>query len=237
MAGRPGLFGSVRDGETGVGTLPGFDPVWGTLGAPTPQGPDSWLDRSDEEAEGVAVDVEVLGDGFHISGQIQIGRFDRLSGWLNMQTGFIQVRDAVHVHLGRINAAGLNQRKGTLWVRLNQIVMVAEPSEIQQFRPGAPIVQKERRRVSIITPGYNLRGSIHVHAHGAMTQYLESPEPHFLPITELTVSWLSDPTLVARYPFAMVNREQLVTVLDESSLPAGDSAPDSAAAEAEVRSA
>jgi hypothetical protein len=70
-----------------------------------------------------------------------------------------------------------------------------------------------------------------------MTQYLESAEPHFLPITELTVSWLSDPTLVARYPFAMVNREQLITVLDESSLPAGDSAGDSAAAEAEVRSA
>ena len=43
-------------------------------------------------------------------------------------------------------------------------------------------------------------------------------------MTELNVRWLSDPSLVTRYPFAMGNRAQLVTMLDESNSPAGDTA-------------
>jgi hypothetical protein len=57
-----------------------------------------------------------------------------------------------------------------------------------------------------------------------MSQFLESPDPRFLPITELTVHWLSDAAMVARFPFAMVNRQQLVTILDETSSNSGGSA-------------
>jgi hypothetical protein len=45
-----------------------------------------------------------------------------------------------------------------------------------------------------------------------------------LPITDLTVRWLSDAALVARFPFAMVNGEQPLTVLDEALSPAGERA-------------
>jgi hypothetical protein len=212
-----------RSGE-GFGTPPGFDPVWGTLGAPPAQTNGDWLTRDDDGLDGVAVDVEIFGAGFQISGQIRTGQFDRLSDWLNMQTGFIQVRNAWHVHLGQISAPAPDQRKSTLWVRLNQVVLVAERSPVVQNRPGAPVVQKQRRQVSIVTPGYNLLGSIHIHTYGSMVQFLESPDPHFLPITDLTLRWLSDPAMIARFPFAMVNRDQLVTILDETSSPAGDSA-------------
>jgi hypothetical protein len=208
----------------GFVTPPGFDPVWGTLGAPTAGTESDWLARDEDGLDGVAVDVEIFGAGFQISGQIRTGQFDRLSDWLNMQTGFIQVRDAWHVHLGQSSAPAPDQRKGTLWVRLNQVVLVAERSPVQQNRPGAPVVQKQRRKVSIVTPGYNLAGSVHIHAYGSMVQFLESPDPHFLPITDLTLRWLSDPAMIARFPFAMVNREQLVTILDETSSPAGDAA-------------
>jgi hypothetical protein len=66
-----------------------------------------------------------------------------------------------------------------------------------------------------------------------MSQYLESPDPHFLPMTDLTVRWLNDAAMVARFPFAMINRDQLVTVLDQSETPAVDSAQDSSAAGAD----
>jgi hypothetical protein len=202
----------------------GFDPVWGTLGAPTAQQDDPWLTSSrDEEAEGVAVDAEIFGDGFQISGQLHTGGFDRLSDWLNMQSGFIQVYEATHVHLGHTDTSDAEQKRGTMWVRLEQIVMVAERPGVPQSRPGAPVVQKQRRKVSIVTPGYSLRGCIHVHAHGSMQQFLETPDPHFLPITELTVRWLSDPELVSRFPFAMINRKQLITLLAEPLAPADGS--------------
>jgi len=62
-----------------------------------------------------------------------------------------------------------------------------------------------------------------------MKQFLESPDPHFLPMTDLSLRWLSDAALSGRFPFAMVNREQVVTVLDETSIPANtptNAAPD-----------
>jgi hypothetical protein len=43
-------------------------------------------------------------------------------------------------------------------------------------------------------------------------------------MTELTVRWLDNPTLAARFPFAVVNREQLITILDEPAAPSGDGA-------------
>jgi hypothetical protein len=219
-------FGDPNGGrpEPGFGTPPGFDPVWGTLGAPAQQGGDDWGDRRDEAVDGQAVDVEILGNGFQISGRIQTGQFERLSDWLNVQSGFIQVRDAAHVNLGRADAVDPGQRRGTLFVRLDQVVMVAERSAGRTGRSGGLVVQKQPRRVSIVTPGYHLKGNIHLVAYGSMTQFLESPDPHFLPITDVTVSWLSDAALAARFPFAVVNRDQLVTVLDESEAPAGDSA-------------
>lgn len=211
--------------DGGFGVPPGFDPIWGTLGAAIPEA------RDDAEDEGPTVEIEIFGNGFRISGQIRTGNFDRLSDWINMQSGFIAVRDALHVHLGQTSGPDLDQRKGTLRVRLSQIVLMAERSAAQAPRPGAPVVQKQRRRVSIVTPGYRLEGNFHIHAHGALTQFLESPDPHFLPITEVTVRGLSNAAMVARFPFAMVNREQLVAVLDESASPSGD------VAQTEARSA
>jgi len=200
---------------------PGFDPVWGTLGAPGPEEGDDWLEREGAELGGLAIGVDVFGNGFQISGQIRTGQFDRLSDWINVQSGFIQVRDALLVHLGQTDGPDLEQRRGLLWVRLDQVILVAERSRGQSSGRGAFVVPKRRRKVSVITPGYDLQGSIHVHADGSMAQLLELPEPHFLPITDLTVRWLSNSTLVARFPFALINRSQLVTVL---ALPAVDKA-------------
>ena len=214
---------NAQRSEDGVGTPSGFDPVWGTLGA-APQNGENWRTGGQEEPEGLAVDVEIFGSGFQVSGQIHTGQFERLSDWINMQTGFIAVRDAWHVLLGQTHAPDRDRHKGTLWVRLDQVVLVAERSPVQANRSGAPIVQKQKRSVSLVTPGYNLLGAVYVHAYGSMSQFLESPDPHFLPMTDVTVRWLSETAMVSRFPFAMVNREQLITVLDESATAASESA-------------
>ena len=235
MAGRPGFFGGsrqedlsagsqatspyIRIGElpgeqAGTGT-PGFDPVWGNLSSATPA-EDPWLAQPDDEIGGTALDVEVFGNGFQISGQIRTGQFERLSDWLNMQTGFIRLNEAALVHLGHSGRADTEHSRGVLWVRLDQIVLIAQLQALTSSRPGAPMVQKQRRRVTVVTPGYSLRGNLYVHAYGSMKQFLETPDPHFLPLTDLTVRWLSDYALLSRFPFGMVNREQLITVIDEA---------------------
>jgi hypothetical protein len=251
MAGRPGFFGALRqqgdadrapdfgadsdplttslpvirfgDPEPRENSLPGFDPIWGTLGPPAAPSAESWSQDADPDLEGPAVDVEMFGDGFQITGRLHTGQFDRLSDWLNMQTGFIKVQDACLTRLGRANGPDPDNQRGMLWVRLNQVVFIAERALVQQARPGAVVVQKQRRTVTVVTPGYTLHGNLHVHAHGSMKQYLESPDPHFIPLTDVNVRWLSDPSLVNRFPFGLINREQLITVLDDPSSTTGDS--------------
>jgi hypothetical protein len=253
MTGRPGFFGGIRQGDaperdaefslaglgersqfvrlgeltatmTGNGGSSGFDPVWGTLGSPAAQGGDSWQTPLEDAEAGPIVDVEILGDGFQIDGRICTGQFPRLSDWLNMQQGFIQVQDASVSHLGRGNMPDADHQKGALWVRLSQIVMVAERSAASGPRPGAPVVQKERHKVTIVTPGYSLRGNLHVHMYGSIKQFLDTSDPHFIPITDMLVRWTSDPTLVSRFPFGLVNREQMISLLDEPTASDGESA-------------
>jgi len=220
-------FGANSGGpdEGAFGAASGFDPVWGTLGPPTSPTGDPWLSGpQDPDEGGPTLDVDIFGDGFEIAGQIDAGQFPRLSDWLNMQQGFIRVRNASIVRLGLGNLLDPDHRAGTLWLRLDQIVLVAERVGVQTARPGAPMVQKQRRRVTMVTPGYSLRGSLHVHAFGSMKQFLESPDPHFLPVTELAVRRLSEGTLVIRFQFALINRDQLISVLDDDSTPAVESA-------------
>ena len=244
MTGRPGLFGGPRQGDAferdafsgdardsraggpaGFGSVPDFDPVWGTLGPPSASTGDPWLSGpQDPDDGGPTIDVDIFGDGFEIAGQIRAGQFPRLSDWLNMQQGFIPVQNASIVHLGHDNMPDQDHQPGMLWLRLDKIVLVAERATIQAARPGAPVVQKERRRVTVVTPGFSLRGNLHVHAYGSMKQVLESPDPHFLPLTELVVRRLAENALVIRFPFALVNREQLISILDETAAAAGESA-------------
>jgi len=208
--------------EGGFGSTPGFDPIWGTLGPPIAQAVDPWKEASEDSENGPIVDVEVFGDGFQISGRICTGQFPRLTDWINMQQGFIQVQDASLAHLGHGNLPDPDHQKGTLWVRLAQIVLVAEHTPVATHRPGAPVVQKERRKATIVAPGYSLKGNIHVHSYGSMKQFLESPDPHFIPITDLVLRWTTDPTITSRFPFALVNREQLISLLDEPAAPMGE---------------
>ena len=139
-----------------------------------------------------------------------------------MQTGFFQVQDASITHLGSANLPDPDHQQGTRWVRLNQVVLMAERGARIGSGNGGLVVQKQKRRATIVTPGYSLRGYLHVHAYGSMKQFLESPDPHFIPMTDLLVRWTNDPALIGRFGFALVNREQLISLFDEPASPAGE---------------
>jgi len=230
MAGRPGFFGIRQNGgfdpdsaDFGVAQGP-FDPIWGTLGPPTAEAHpvDPW-DVPSEELAGAVSEVEVFGNGFELSGRIRTGTFNRLSDWLNMQSGFIQLQAAHIVHLGHANLPDPDHQQGDMWVRLDQVVLVGERSAIRNGGANGMVVQKQKRRATIILPGYSMRGSLHVHAHGSMKQFLETPDPRFVPVTDVLVRWADDPEVVARFPLGLINREQMVSILEEPVAPSEDS--------------
>jgi hypothetical protein len=207
----------VGPGEQGgLGGAPGSDPVWGALRPPLVQEHDPWLTRPSEvEFVATGTDAEIFCEGFQISGQLDTGQFGRLSDWINMQSGFISVRNASIRHLGEAN--GPNLEGGTTqWIRLEGIALVAERVRLEQSGPRALVVPKLPLRVSMLTSGYRLDGSMHVLSDGSVSQYLAAPDSHFLPITDVTVRSLSDPTLAARFPFALVNRDHLVAIVNRA---------------------
>jgi hypothetical protein len=198
---------------------PALDEVWGTLGTPITQGDLGWQGRSDTPPASSTADIELLGDGFHLAGQVDLGQFDRLSGWLSMQTGFIRVLEAERLPTGHAAGGATRQDRRTLWVRLCQVVAVAERSTVARVRSGAPIVPKQRRPVTVLTHAHELKGNLHVHDNGSIADFLAAVEPVFVPITELSVRWLSGRGGSVRFPFAMINRDQIVTVVDEADAP------------------
>lgn len=214
---QPGSRGLTMEGLGQAGDAAvegGIDLVWVTLG-PT-------LARSDDRmssglggavAPAPLVDVQVFCDRFEVGGRLDIGQFDRLSDWINMQSGFIAVQDEARADDDR-GAQDGSDGLGVHWVRLSAIILVAQQerrSDDQGWRP-APVIQKEQVRVTMVTPGYRLDGDLHVHAEGSLAEYLALVEPRFLPVTDVCIRSRSDPTQIARYGFALVNREHLVVV-------------------------
>jgi hypothetical protein len=193
---------------------PAQDPVWGDLPAPPQSMLDPWLTGSRiTPASGERTAVDLLGDRFQVSGSVSTGTFERLSDWLNMQTGFIAVEDGVMSYPGRDEP---ERRQRAMLVRVDQVVLVAQRTAAPAHRPGAPIVEKQKLKVEIATTAYRLTGLLHVHAFGSMQQFLDSPDSQFMPVTDVTVAWLDNSRLISRYAFAMLNRRQVVMVADES---------------------
>jgi hypothetical protein len=200
-----------------LGDAPGFDPAWGTLRPPLLQESDPWLTRPGAGGAAIEVactDAEIFCDGFQVSGQLETGQFGRLSDWIKMQTGFIAILHASIKRLGGADLADLHEGGGTQWVRLDGIAILAERAQTEQGRPWAPVVPKQAHGVSMVMPAYRLEGSMHIHAEGSVSEYLASPETRFLPITDVLVRSLADPTVAARFAFALVNRDHLVSIVN-----------------------
>jgi hypothetical protein len=190
-------------------------PVWGDLPAPSESMMDPWLTGSrNTGTSGERIEVDLLGDRFHVSGTVSTGTFDRFSDWLNMQSGFVEVEDGAMRYPGRDEP---ERRKRAMWVRLDQVVLAAQRTADQAPRPGAPIVEKQKLKVEVATTAYRLTGLLHIHAFGSMQQFLDSPDSQFLPVTDVTVASIDNSRVISRYAFAMLNRRRIVMVADDST--------------------
>lgn len=160
------------------------------------------------------VDVEVMGNGFQVDGTLTTGLFGRLSDWLNMQQGWFRLENGALVRPGE--KLDPERSRCDQWIRLDEVVLVSERRAPVRNRAADNYVRKERRRVTIVTRGYTLRGHMHLVEAGAMEAFLESSDPRFLPMTDVVVRRLEDETLISHHPFALINRSQLISVSEEA---------------------
>ena len=75
-------------------------------------------------------------------------------------------------------------------------------------------VQKAVHTLIAVTPGHTLTGDVHISEGAELARYIESPEPLFIPMTDVRTRSLADRRIIARYAFALLNRRHMVAATE-----------------------
>jgi hypothetical protein len=183
---------------SGWGTSPsGFDPV-GPLG------------QGGEEKFEI---IELVGPHLRVTGRISLLRFGRLSDLINHNRGFVRLTDT---RLLRRNGEPTNLVVPELMVNQDEITFVAQSAEDVTPSPIGPVGGMDRplmeripRQLVIFTAGHTLTGTIFAFAETTIATFVDTPDPRFVPLTDVTARSLADRRVISHFSLVLVNRTQM----------------------------
>jgi hypothetical protein len=154
-----------------------------------------------------SVDVELVGPHLRLSGTVDLGRFRRLSDFLNSHEGLIELRDCTVL---RRNGDPTKVTTSSIWVSPVEVTLIGVPAPtdvpaMPEFR-----ILKRAEPLIVVTPGHTLTGSIYIPQDGSLSVFVESNDPPFIPMADVRTRSLADRRIITRYPFAMLNRRHIV---------------------------
>jgi hypothetical protein len=202
--GRDGLAGTREPG----GEAAWDDPIWGT--GITPSGV--------EERGGQQQYLELIGDRLRVAGMADLGRFRRLTDYVNMLQGFFTLRS---VTLLTRTGEPTRVTMPELRVRLDDVSLVAlrsveaAPAGMRPPSDATVVVEKIKQRLVLMTPAHIVAGDVHIHAGGSLLHFVDSTDPRFIPMSDARVRWLDDRMLVGHFSFALVHRNRILGVATE----------------------
>lgn len=180
--------------------------------------------------------LELIGTHLRASGVVEMGRFRRISDYVNLLDGFFALR---HVVLLTRTGEATRITMPELRVRLDDVAIVGQLS-VTPLPPTTDIgvhVDKVAQRLVLMTRAHIIYGYAYIHEHASLISFVDSADPKFIPMSRVRVRWLADRRLAARYPFALIQRSQILGIATE-----GTGAPreardrrNAAVAEAEAR--
>ncbi len=153
-------------------------------------------------------DVELVGQHLRMSGRLPTGHFQRVSDFLNHHDGLIEIRNATVL---RRNGDPTKVTMPRVWVSPAEITLIGQVAPAQPS--GAPtdvMIQKVARGLIVVTPGHTLTGEVYITAEADLAAFIESPDPPFIPLSDVRTRSLADRRVTSRYPFAMLNRRHIV---------------------------
>jgi hypothetical protein len=156
--------------------------------------------------------VEFVGPHLRVSGDISLANYGRLSDMVNHNRGYIRLKDA---HLMRRNGEPTNLVVPELMVNPDEVTFIAqrEPSAKSTSdaaqRPDRPAMERIRRQVVIFTSGHTLAGSILAFPETDMGNFVDSPDPRFIPLVDVTARSLADRRVISHFSLVLVNRTQM----------------------------
>ena len=76
----------------------------------------------------------------------------------------------------------------------------------------------------LFTPGHTVTGSAHVYGETDLAGFVDTDDPRFIPLTEVTTRSLADRRIISHYKFVLINRTQMIAASETGRQ--GDIAPE-----------
>lgn len=157
--------------------------------------------------------LELIGNQLRATGLADIGRFARLTDYVNFLEGFFQLRDVTLLtRTGELTRVSLPN----LRVRLDEVTLVGQKDVPADPDPSNRRIDKRARRLVVITPAHVISGATYLHEEASLMAFVDSVDPRFMPMTNVRVRWLADRRLAGRYPFALLQRSHIIGVATET---------------------
>jgi len=165
------------------------------------------------------VRVELVGQHMRVTGTFDIGRFSRLSDFMNHHVGMLALHDVTILRRNgeptKVTAARIwvSPEEVTIFGQLEAAVAVADSRESR--------IPKITHAMIYVTPGHTLTGELYGPDGGDLASLVESTDPVFVPLTDVRTRSLADRRIISRYPFALLNRRHVVAASEmaEGMLP------------------
>ncbi|HSL97778.1 MAG TPA: hypothetical protein VK831_04315 [Candidatus Deferrimicrobiaceae bacterium] len=189
-------------------TPPTFDresEAWGSTAS-------AWAE--DDEGGAGEQYLELIGTELWVAGTVDLGRFRRVSDFVNIVQGYLLMRNAVVLtHAGEATRLTLPE----LRVLPDDVAVVGQP---EADRPtsageGGKVIERTRQRLVVFTRSHLIDGDVYIHGDGSIMAFVDATDPRFIPMTDVRVRWLADQKLATRYPFALLQRSQILGVATE----------------------
>ena len=168
--------------------------------------------------------IELVGTHLRLTGTVNLGRFGRLSDLINASSGYVRVRDA---RLLRRNGDPTNLVLPELMVDQDEISFIAQAEvPAQATGPargftepgfGGDVVQRRAREFVMFTPGHTVTGRVHVFGQTDVAGFVDSRDPRFVPVTDVTTRSLADRRIIGHYEFIVINRTQMIAASEVGS--------------------
>lgn len=162
-----------------------------------------------EPAPTTTIPVELIGSQLRAAGTVDIGRFTRLTDYVDLLDGFFELGEATLLTRGggatRVTLADLR-------IRLDEVMLVGQKDVPPMEGPADRRIAKRSTRLVVMTPAHVIYGSAYIHAQASLTAFVDAIDPRFIPMTNVRVRWLVDRRLTGRYSFALLQRRHIIGV-------------------------
>ena len=180
---------------------------------------------ADEGEGGGEQYIELLGSNLWVAGTVDLGRFRRVSDFVNLAQGYMVIKDVVVLtRTGDATRLTLPE----LRVLPDDIAVVAQLGDDKGGNAASGgsggaagggdsglMIEKHRQRLVVLTRTHIIDGDVYLHGDGSIMAFVDATDPKFIPMNDVRVRWVADRKLAARYPFALLQRSQILGVATE----------------------